>query len=270
MKLQINGLLLLGLIIPLAAVRAAAPDFAGYFPGKDACFILYDLRADQVIYQYNEPRCTLRFPPCSTFKIPLALMAFDRGVLADETTTYKWDGVDRGRAVWNRDTSAADWMRNSVVWYSQRLTPLLGEKTIGGYLREFNYGNRDISGGITRFWLDSTLTISADEQLEFFKRLWRGQLPVSRRAMALTEKIMYLETSPSGAVLAGKTGSGNLHPGVHDGLLMGWFIGHVAGPAGEYLVVTGYGDRQPSKDPGYPGLIARDTSRQILRDLNRY
>jgi len=269
MRLRI-GWLLLALIVPKFALRATPPDFAGYFPGKDACFILYDLRADKVVYRYNGTRCALRLPPCSTFKVPLALMAFDRGLLADETTTYKWDGVDHGRAVWNRDTSAADWMRNSVVWYSQRLTLQLGEETIRGYLREFNYGNRDVSGGITRFWLDSTLAISANEQLEFLKRVWRGQLAVSRRATELTEKIMYLETSPAGAVLAGKTGSGYLHPAAHDGLLMGWFVGHVAGPAGEFLVVAGYSDRQPSKDPGYPGLIARDTCKQILKDLGRY
>ena len=124
--------------------------------------------------------------------------------------------------------------------------------------------------GSPRFWLDSTLAISADEQLEFLKRLWRGQLPVSRRATELTEKIMYLETSRAGAVLAGKTGSGLLHPAARDGLLMGWFVGHVVGPAGAYLVVAGYGDRQPSKDPGYPGLIVRDTCKQILKDLGRY
>ena len=68
-------------------------------------------------------------PPCSTFKVPLSLMAFDQGILQDENTTYRWDGVDRGIPQVNRDTSAADWIKNSVVWYSQRLTPQLGPET---------------------------------------------------------------------------------------------------------------------------------------------
>jgi beta-lactamase class D len=131
-------------------------------------------------------------------------MAFDRGILKDETTTYQWDGVDNGNPVWNRDTSAADWMKNSVIWYSQRVTPQLGLTTINKYLADFKYGNEDTSGELMHFWLDSTLKISPDEE-----RNWRngGARPSrSKRALELTRKIIP-ETSSSGAVLSGKTGS---------------------------------------------------------------
>lgn len=262
-----NKLILRLLLIAVGCsftLSAAEADFPRYFQGKEGCFLLYDLKANKVIYRFNEKRCASRFAPCSTFKVALSLMALDQGVLKDETTTFKWDGVDRRNPAWNRDTSAADWMRNSVVWYSQRITPQLGPETIKDYLARFDYGNRDISGGLTTFWLGSTLKISADEQLRFWERFWRGDLPVSRHAVDITKKIIPLETSASGMELSGKTGS---H--VTDKEQLGWFIGHLAGPKGEYLVIVNYtGPATPTKE--YPGMVAKGICTEILGNLKLY
>ncbi len=46
-------------------------------------------------------------PACSTFKVALALMAFDKALLKDESTFFKWDGKDHGMAAWNKDQTAA-------------------------------------------------------------------------------------------------------------------------------------------------------------------
>ena len=250
------------------ASPAAEPDFSRYFTNKDGCVLVYDLKADKLIHRFNAPRCEWRMPPCSTFKVALSLMAFDRNILKDETTTYRWDGLDHGNPVWNRDASAADWMKNSVFWYSQRLTPQLGTPTIKKYLADFKYGNQDTSGELTHFWLDSTLKISPDEELEFMKRLWRDDFAVAKRALELTRKIMYLETSSSGTVLSGKTGSGHLHPGSNDHLGIGWFIGHISGNSGEYLIVINFSDQTPN--PDYPGLTAKKIGLEILTDLKLY
>ena len=243
---------------------AAEVDLSRYFQGKDGCFLLDDMKANRIVYRFNEKRCALRFAPCSTFKVPLSLMALDKGVLRDETTTFKWDGVDRGNPSWNRDTSAADWIKYSVVWYSQRITPRLGPEAVKDYLARFDYGNRDISGGLTTFWLGSTLKISADEQLRFWERFWRGGLPVSRHATDITKKIVHLETSASGVELSGKTGS---YTTDHEEL--GWFVGHLEGPKGEYLVIANYtGPTAPTKE--YPGLIAKGICLEILSNLKLY
>lgn len=257
-------LLMLSAVSLQLTVTAAEVDFSRYFGNKEGCFILYDLKANKVVYRFNEKRCARREPPCSTFKVPLSLMAFDQGILKDETTTFRWDGVDRGNPNWNRDTSAADWIKYSVVWYSQRLTPRLGPETITNYLARFDYGNRDISGGLTTFWLGSSLKISADEQLQFWKRFWRGNLPVSRHAVETTKNITRLETSPSGMTLSGKTGS---HTTTNEEL--GWFVGHLEGTKGEYLVIVNFtGPTSATKE--YPGLIAEGICKDILKDLNLY
>jgi beta-lactamase class D len=253
--------ILVFLFFVFSGARAAEPDFAKIFQGKDGCFILYDLKADKVVCQYNAARCAQRLSPCSTFKIAIAVMAFDKGILKDEGTTFKWDGVDRGNSNWNRDTSAQDWLKNSVVWVSQRITPQLGPVTITNYLARFDYGNRDISGGLTNFWLGSSLKISANEEIEFWKKLWRDQLPVSVRAMTLTKKIMPVEISPMGSRLAGKTGS-------HKAL--GWFVGHLDARDGEFLVAVNYTADIPSDGKIYPGMIAENLCQKILGKMGLY
>ncbi|MES2802640.1 MAG: hypothetical protein V4654_09135 [Bdellovibrionota bacterium] len=81
--------------------------------------------------------CNERLPAGSSFKVPLAVIAFDSGILKD-----------------------------SIVWFSKRITTRLGQK-----------------------------------------KLWTGDLLVSKKSITLTREINYLETSPNGFKISGKTGS---------------------------------------------------------------
>lgn len=256
-----------------APAEAGEPDFAKLFAGRDGCFELYDLKSAKLVVRFNPDRCAQRDSPCSTFKVPLALMAFDAGVLKDETSSLKWDGKKSSRETWNRDQTAATWMQNSVVWFSQRLTPMLGMEKVKSYLAEFDYGNQDMSGGLTTAWLSSSLEISPDEQLAFWRRFWREELPVSKHAFAMTKKITYIDTSKAGWTLHGKTGSGGADargPNGEASLWIGWFVGHVARGDREYLFVTSYTDRVPSSDDRPAGWIARGMSKKILETMGLY
>ena len=281
-----KGLWSLGLVAILAAhpvhaapatrgaapsARRAAPDYARLFAGRDGCFELYDLTANKLIARYNPVHCAKRFSPASTFKVPLSLMAFDEGLLKDEHSAMKWDGRKTRRPEWNRNQTAESWMRLSVVWFSQRLTPRLGLQRIKRHLAQFRYGNEDFSGGITKAWLQSSLLISPDEQLRFWKAFWREDLAVSKHAIAMTKKITYLGTSRAGWALNGKTGSsaevsdkGKLLRG------MGWFVGHVSRGRQSYVFVTHYMDRATPRDTRPPGWIARDISTKILGQMGLY
>jgi beta-lactamase class D len=262
-------------LVALSTAPAAGgePDFARLFAGRDGCFELYDMKAKKIVVRSDARRCAERASPCSTFKVPLALMSFDASVLKDEGSSMKWDGIDRGRDVWNRDQTAASWMRDSVVWFSQRLTLLLGIRKVESYLARFDFGNHDMSGGLTTAWLDSSVKVSPDEEVRFWARLWRGELPVSKHAIAETKKITFVETSPSGWTLHGKTGSGALRAKMsnEDGELQhGWFVGHVARAQHEYVFVTSYSDRAISADERPAGWIARDLAKKILAELGAY
>jgi beta-lactamase class D len=110
------------------------------------------------------------------------------------------------------------------------------------YLTEFHFGNQDMSGGLTTAWVESSLKISADEELLFWERFWRGELPVSKRAVELTKKITFVDTSAAGWTFNGKTGSGELESagarGHQHQLQHGWFVGHVGRGDREYIFVT--------------------------------
>jgi beta-lactamase class D len=265
---------LVGVILLTAPARAGEPDFAKVFEGRDGCFELYDLRANELVVRFNPDRCAQRTSPCSTFKVPLALMAFDDGILVSESTSMKWDGKKRSRDVWNRDQTAKTWMQNSVVWFSQRLTPMLGMDKVKSYLAGFDYGNQDMTGGLTIAWLDSSLAISPDEQMTFWRRFWREELPISKHAFVVTKKITFVEKSSAGWTLHGKTGSGGadaIGPNGDASLwTIGWFVGHVSRGDREYLFVTSYTDPLAPSDGRTPGGIARDITKQILKSMGLY
>ena len=272
----LQGLVALGLVAVVsltAPAQAGEPDFEKLFAGRDGCFELYDLKTSRRIARSNARRCAERTSPCSTFKVPLSLMAFDAGILADENSSMTWDGTKTSRDVWNRDQTAATWMQNSVVWFSQRLTPLLGMDKVKAYLSRFDYGNQDMTGGLTIAWLSSSLGISPDEQVVFWRRFWREDLPVSKHAFAMTKKITFVDKSASGWTLHGKTGTGRADAGGPDGKAsrwIGWFVGHVSRGDREYVFVTSYTDRVPSADDRPSGWIARDITKQILTKMGLY
>ncbi len=241
------------------------------FNDLDACFIAFDLNTDKIVAERGGPICSERAPALSTFKIPLALMAFDSKVIVDEDTSFKWDGVNRPIAAWNQDQTVASWMKDSVVWVSQIIAPEIGKEKIAGYLKMFNYGNQDMSGGLTSAWLSTrskgpgsaSLQISPKEQLEFMKGFWRGTFKVSPDAYKKTKQITQLESLPHGFFMSGKTGSGFI--GANGRTRIGWFLGHVEGHGFQLLTVLKFvdDDAQSLKRPA--GDQARDMTLRILR-----
>ena len=261
-------LLLTGCASPPVNTTAELP--RQYFAGKKSCFLLYNI-ATKAFEKEMGDGCKDALPACSTFKVPLAVMAFDAGILKNENTKFKWDGTVDLRKEVNHDHTAKTWMRDSVVWYSQRLTPQLGKVRFQRYLDDFNYGNKDLSGGITQAWLNSgvdgkpALKITAYEQIEFMNKLWTDALKVNKKAMKLTRDITVLEESPKGFKLNGKTGSNFLDK--EKKLRLGWYIAHLQSGSKEYIVAANFTDLAPQDGGTYGGLETKETVKQILGDL---
>jgi len=242
-----------------------------------ACFLLYDLKKQKFVKEYNPERCKLRQTPCSTFKVPLAAMAFDSGILKDENTTLKWSGEKQFFDSWNRDHTASSWMKESVVWYSQKITKKMGKNKIQKYLDQFDYGNENMSGGLTNAWLtpapfskkvDNSISISGYEQIEFLKKLWSNQLPISQKAHELTQKITLLEITPQGYALSGKTGSGFFD--LTSNRRIGWFIAHIKGNGQEYVSVMNFHDLRVQDKPEFGGMMARKLTKEFLQKQGLY
>lgn len=103
--------------------------------------------------------------------------------------------------------------------------PLIGaHQPHAAYVDRFNYGNRDISGGIDQFWLTGWLRISANEQVKFLRRFYVNQFGLSERTVQMTKDILVLEETPDYR-LSGKTGwAGHGEPGAQQ---TGWLVGYL-------------------------------------------
>jgi beta-lactamase class D len=249
-------LILLLVAAPLPALDTTAA-LARVFSGQDATMVIFEPDGNRWTF-HNETRARERFSPCSTFKIPNSVIALELGTVEDADTTFTWDGKVRSRPEENGDHTLRSAMRQSIVWYYQELARRAGEEHMAAYLKRFNYGNQDISGGLTKFWLGSTLKISAVEQIEFLRRVNGDWLPASERALTITVDIMRIETTP-GFTLYGKTGSRGDGKGGYD---LGWFVGWVErkGSAPVYFATNLSG-------PGAWGPMAREKSYEALRAL---
>jgi len=198
------------------------------------CTTLADATDGRILLQRGD--CGRRVTPASTFKIAISLMGFDAGFLTDvHTPAFPFrEGDAAWNPAWRKTVDPESWIRDSVVWYSQRITRALGADRFRAYVTRFGYGNADVSGdagqadGLTRAWLNTSLAISPLEQVDFLSRLARHDLPVSDAALAMTETLTRIEACPDGWEIHGKTGTG--FPRNPDGSLdeahgYGWFVG---------------------------------------------
>lgn len=160
------------------------------------CMIAIDPTATAPMIQEGD--CEERISSASTFKIAISLMGFDAGIFtAPDAPEWPFkEGYADWNPRWKRPTTPESWMRDSVVWYSQRATEQLGMERFAAYVGAFDYGNEDVSGdkghgnGLTNAWLSSSLQISPVEQVGFLTRMIEGSLPVSPAAVASTKNLM--------------------------------------------------------------------------------
>lgn len=198
-------------------------DFEKYFQqaGVKGSFVLYDLKKNQYL-AYNPKRVNTTFLPASTFKIFNSLVALETGVIKDENQVIKWDGVKREIEEWNQDQTMRSAIKYSTVWFYKELARRIGEKRMQNYINLANYGNRNISGGIDKFWLEGGLRITPKQQIDFLVKLYRNQLPFSKRSINIVKDIMINEKN-NNYVLRGKTGL------VGNGVIpkIGWYVGYL-------------------------------------------
>ncbi len=241
---------------------------------KPLCTAVLDVQMGRMIVE--DGACDRRVTPASTFKIALAVMGYDAGFLIDESSPalpYKPGDPAWGGAAWKRTITPTLWMKDSVVWYSQRITRQLGSPRLRGYADAFGYGNADFAGdagrdnGLERAWIGSSLAISPREQVTFLQRLVDRALPATpeaqRKAMALVEA----RQLDSGWMVRGKTGMA--YPRRADGEFdrsraFGWYVGWAE--KGGRLLVFAHLIQDETALATPAGYRARDT---FLRDLPR-
>jgi beta-lactamase class D len=219
-------------VCPMAA--GASPtfelkaDMAARFreAGTDGVFAVLRVR-DNKLVSTDEGRMRQPFIPASTFKVPHALIALETGVVADaDKEIIRWGGQVRSIEAWNKDHTLGSAIAVSAVPVYQQIARRIGTERMQKYLDAFAYGNREIGPQIDRFWLDGPLRISALEQITFFDRLRRGDLPVSKRSLDIVRDIIQMD-AVSGGVIRAKTGALGIDGTPGEKATLGWLAGYV-------------------------------------------
>ncbi|MCS0670235.1 BlaR1 family beta-lactam sensor/signal transducer [Cytobacillus firmus] len=234
-------------------------DLGNYFAGFDGSFVLYDKEADQYLI-HNRNKSTLRVSPNSTYKIYSALLGLESGTITVENSSAKWNGLKYPIDSWNADQDLTSAIRNSVTWYFQSLDQQVQPGTIQTFLDRIRYGNRDLTGGIDEYWLESSLKISPVEQVQLLKKFYANQFGFKEKNIQTVKDSIKLERK-EGALLSGKTGTGT----VNGKNINGWFIGYVESGQDTYFFATNIQNEDDSN-----GSKAAEITLSILKQKGIY
>ena len=232
-------------------------DLTNYFGDYEGSFVLYDLKKDTWKIHDLE-HATLRVSPNSTYKIYNALFGLEKQIISPEDSLIPWNGNNYPFEAWNADQTLPTAMNASVNWYFQAIDEQLGVSFVQEYLQKMGYGNEDLSGDFSSYWMESSLKISPIEQVELLIRLQNQSLGFAPENVKAVKDAIHISSSSFGN-LYGKTGTGR----VNGQDINGWFIGFVESTENTYFFATNihaadYAD----------GSAAAEITLSLLSDLN--
>lgn len=232
-------------------------DLSAYFGKYEGSFVLYDLKNDAWSI-HDMKRATLRVAPNSTYKIYDALFGLEEGVITPENSFIAWNGESYPIKAWNTDQTLQSAMNSSVNWYFQTVDEQLGASSIYNYIQEIGYGNENMSGDFSTYWMESSLKISPIEQVELLTKLQNNSFGFAPENINAVKDAICLSSSDVGTFY-GKTGTGRV-----DGQdVNGWFVGFVEVADNTYFFATNI-----RADSNATGSNATEITMSILSDMN--
>ena len=232
-------------------------DLSTYFGKYEGSFVLYDLENDAWSIHDME-HATLRVAPNSTYKIYDALFGLEEGIITPDDSLIAWSGETYPFEAWNANQTLQSAMNSSVNWYFQSVDEQLGASNIYSYIQEIGYGNENMSGDFSTYWMESSLEISPVEQVELLTRLQNNSFGFAPENINAVKDAICLSASDAGTFY-GKTGTGRV-----DGQdVNGWFVGLLETADNTYFFATNIG-----ADSGATGSNATEITMSILSDMN--
>ncbi|QHQ59456.1 BlaR1 family beta-lactam sensor/signal transducer [Anaerocolumna sedimenticola] len=234
-------------------------DLSSYFKQYNGSFVLYNLNSDNWTI-YNESKSLKRISPDSTYKIYSALFGLENGTITPEASVLPWDKINYPYESWNKEQNLDSAIKNSVNWYFQALDQKTGKQALQKYINQINYGNENLSGGISRFWLESSLKISPVEQVELLTKFYQNDFHFKDSNIKAVKNALLISQS-SGNVLYGKTGTGN----IENNNVNGWFVGFIEKSGNTYFFATNI-----QGEDNTDGTNARNITLEILKAKQLY
>jgi beta-lactamase class D len=235
------------------------PRFTKHFQqlGVEGSIMIYDLNNDRT-YQHNPQRNQTAFLPASTFKILNSLISLETQVIPNELAILTWDGIERKLPEWNRDLNMKEAIKISAVWFYQVLARRIGHEQMQKWITKVGYGNQQIGDkqDIDKFWLEGKLQITPQAQIQFLRRLYKGDLPFSKKSISTVKEMIIVEQTPD-YTLRGKTGTID-----NPKAPIGWYVGYLEKGKNTHFFATNINIRTKAD-----AAARKELTRRCLKDL---
>lgn len=223
--------------------------------------LIYDLKDDKY-YSNNFNWAKKGNLPASTYKITNSIIALETGVVQSDSTLFKWNGEERRLKIWEQDLIFKDAFHYSCVPCYQEVARKIGVNRMNKYLDKFDYGKMKVdSTNIDLFWLEGESQINQYQQIEFLKRFYNSELPISQRTETIMKRMIVIEEDET-YKLSGKTGWS-----IRDGNNNGWFVGFVEIKENTYFFATNVEPNQNFNMDLFP-MIRKELTFKALKQLN--
>jgi beta-lactamase class D len=235
------------------------PRFTKHFQqlGVEGSIMIYDLNNDRT-YQHNPQRNQTAFLPASTFKILNSLISLETQVISNELAILTWDGIERKLPEWNRDLNMKEAIKISAVWFYQVLARRIGHEQMQKWITNVGYGNQQIGDkqDIDKFWLEGKLQITPQAQIQFLRRLYKSDLPFSKKSISTVKKMIVVEQTPD-YTIRGKTGTID-----NPKAPIGWYVGYLEKGKNAYFFATNINIRTKAD-----AAARKELTRRCFKDL---
>ena len=188
--------------------------------GIEGTIVIESVRTGQR-FVHNDPRSRHPYAAASTFKVLNTLVALEENIISGADATFHWDGTQYEIPNWNRNQTLDSAFKVSCVWCFQQLARRVGAQKYPAYIQQANYGQLRQPFNATEFWLDGSLTISAEQQVAFLRQIVNRSLPFRASSYDALKQIMLADETTKYRLYA-KTGWAARAPSP-----VGWYVGFV-------------------------------------------
>ncbi len=190
----------------------------------EGCFYLLDTDKERIFFS-NPIRCKEEFIPASTIKVLFSLIGLEYGKIQSlDGDTLIWQEEFHSSKNRGEKLTLSEAYKTSSDWYFQEVCRQIGADTLERIIESIDcYGNMHQKGDLEDFWKDGSFVISAEEQVEFLRRLTAYELPFKKNVIDSVLKVM-IETETEDFTLRTKTGK-IFNKGSNDNIA--WYVGIV-------------------------------------------
>lgn len=222
--------------------------------------LVYDL-TDDIFYSNDFQWAKKGNLPASTFKITNSIIALETGTVENDSTLFKWNGESRRLENWEQDLLFREAFHFSCVPCYQEIARNIGANRMSEYLNKLEYGNIKVdSATIDMFWLEGESRINQFQQIDFLKRFYNSELPISERTEFIMKRLMVIEANDTYKI-RGKTGWS-----IRNGNNNGWFVGYVETQNKSYFFATNVEPKEEFDMDMFP-MIRKDVTYKAFEQM---